>query len=238
MLYFTCETYGVKQTSASESSIIISLVPVAVFLFSGVMLREKINVCQGLCVVASVAGVALMAAAGPGGAVESGGSHLQGVLWLLGAVLAAALYTILSRRAGSHFSAFEVTLVMMWAGALAFGAAGLAEGALTGCAAALVHAWQRPVVLGGLLYLGLIASVAAFFLYNYAVAHMPASRAAVFLNLVPVTSCVAGFLFFGERLGSWQLAGAALILLGVWGTNYFAGRGGRAPVGEEVVYRR
>ncbi|MFZ5631841.1 MAG: DMT family transporter [Bacillota bacterium] len=224
VLYFVCETYGVKLTSASESGVVIALVPVAVTVLSVFMLGEKVTAGQGVCISGAVAGVMLMALGGAGTASGGPPGHLLGILLLFGAVMAGAFYNIFSRRAADSHAPLEITFVMMWLGALVFNAIGLTQSYLTGQQANYYAALQHLPAVTGLLYLGLLSSVVAFFLLNYALSRMPASRTAVFLNLIPLVSLLAGVVFYGERLGPWQLAGCALILLGVWGTNYFAGR--------------
>jgi drug/metabolite transporter (DMT)-like permease len=39
---------------------------------------------------------------------------------------------------------------------------------------------------------------------------------AVFLNLIPVVTVIAGFLLLGERLNAAQLTGGAVVILGVY----------------------
>lgn len=223
VLYFIFETYGVKLTSASESGVVIALVPVAVTVLSVFMLGEKITPLQGVCIGAAVAGVMVMALGGTAPDAGASPNHLLGILMLFGAVMAAGFYNILSRAAAS-LDPMEITFVMMWLGALVFNAIGLAQAVIDGRLANYVTPLRHLPVVAGLSYLGLLSSVVAFFLLNYALSRMPASRTAVFLNLIPLVSLSAGVLFYGERLGPWQLAGCMLILLGVWGTNYFAGR--------------
>ena len=224
VLYFLFETYGIKLTSASESGVVIALVPLAITLLSVIMLGERITAAQGACAGAAVAGVIVMALAGPAADGNDPGGHLLGILMLFGAVVAGGLYNIFSRRAAANFTPMEITFIMMWLGALVFNAIGLAQGLAAGdFSGYTAHLGQLPVAFG-LLYLGLLSSVGAFFLLNYALSRMPASRTAVFLNLIPLVSLLAGVVFYRERLGPWQLAGCTLILLGVWGVNYFAGR--------------
>lgn len=230
VLYFICETYGVKFTSASESGVVIALVPVAVTVFSTFMLEEKIQARQGFCIGAAVIGVMLMALGGPASGAGDDKSHLLGILLLFGAVLAAGFYNIFSRRAAAKYAPLDITFVMMWTGTLVFNAVGLTQSYLTGQLNNYAAAVRHLPVVTGLLYLGLLSSVVAFFLLNYALSRLPASRASVFLNLTPVVSVLAGVLFYGERPGAWQLAGGALILLGVGGTNYFyASQNDRQP---------
>lgn len=220
VLYFIFETYGVKLTSASESGVVIALVPMAVLVLSVFMLGERITGGQGICVAAAVAGVILMALNGPSSG-SAGEGHLVGILMLFGAVVAAGFYNIYSRQAAARFAPLEITFVMMWLGALVFNAVGIAQSAVNGQLAGYFMALRNISVITGLAYLGLLSSVLAFFLLNYSLSRLSASRVAVFLNLIPVVSLLAGVTFYGEHLGVAQLAGCGLILLGVWGANYF-----------------
>ncbi|MFZ5647017.1 MAG: DMT family transporter [Bacillota bacterium] len=225
VLYFIFETYGINYTTASESGVVIALAPMAVMVLSIIMLGERITAGQGVCVASAVAGVAVIALAGTD--TQSGSpsaNHLLGILMLFGAVTAAGFYNIFSRRAAKRLAPFAITFVMMWLGAIVFNSIGLSQSYLTGQLAGYYTSLQHPQVVAGIVYLGLLSSVTAFFLLNYALSRMPASRAAVFLNLIPIVSLMAGILFYGERLGEWQIAGCGLIMLGVWGTNYFAER--------------
>ena len=141
--------------------------------------------------------------------------------------MAAALYNIASRQASSKAAPVEVTYVMMRVGAVAFNAVVIMRAALTGRHLTYFLALGRWETASAILYLGLLSSVGAFFLLNYALAKLSASRVAVFTNLTPVFSFLAGVLFRGERLLAVQLVGAAVVLTGVWGVT--KGTGKRLP---------
>jgi drug/metabolite transporter (DMT)-like permease len=70
--------------------------------------------------------------------------------------------------------------------------------------------------------LGVLSSVGAFLLANYTLSKLPAAQTSVFANLVTVVSVIAGVFFRGESFGYFQLLGAIMIILGVFGTNYFS----------------
>lgn len=72
-----------------------------------------------------------------------------------------------------------------------------------------------------LLGLALIAQIGGQTVIAYAFAHLPASLASVSLLVQPLTAAIAALAIFGERIGPWQLAGAALLLCGI----YFSKRG-------------
>jgi drug/metabolite transporter (DMT)-like permease len=69
---------------------------------------------------------------------------------------------------------------------------------------------------GALLALGLISQLAAYFALVYALGHLPATITSVgLLAQVPCTAVLAMALL-GEPLSGWQVAGGALVLLGIY----------------------
>ncbi|HKM42462.1 MAG TPA: DMT family transporter [Limnochordia bacterium] len=215
ILYFIFETVGVDRTSASESGILIALIPVAVAIFAARMLKERLTVWQWSSILLSVCGVVLLTLPRWGG----GSGQIAGVLALLGAVLAGALYQIFSKKASSTSSPVEVTYMMMWVGAIFFNAIGIWQFARAGELARYLAAMMSVDTLIAILYLGILSSVAAFLCMNYALSHLTPSKCAVFINLTPVISVLAGVFFRGESFAPVQLLGAAVVLLGVWGVG-------------------
>lgn len=228
ILYFVCETAGVKLTTSSEAGMMIALIPVVVAVLGAVFLQEKPTLLQWCFIVLSVFGVGFIVL---GGQAVSVSGHGLGFIALSGAVLAAAVYNILSRRLSAIFQPVELTYVMMWAGAVFFTILAAAEHGAVGSFGILLAPLAEPMVLAAVLYLGLLSSVAAFFCLNYVLSQIEASRSAVFANLTTVVSMIAGVAFRGEPFFWYHWIGGFLILLGVWGTNYFAGsRTRRSPV--------
>jgi drug/metabolite transporter (DMT)-like permease len=69
--------------------------------------------------------------------------------------------------------------------------------------------------VAGILYLGLLASAAAYLLWNHALTQVDAAFAAPFVNLVPIIG-IALALILGETITPMQLAGGGIVGLGVW----------------------
>jgi drug/metabolite transporter (DMT)-like permease len=69
------------------------------------------------------------------------------------------------------------------------------------------------------VYLILACSVSAYLLLNFGLSHVPANKASVFANLVPVVAVSAAFVLLGERLTLWQLVAGVVVIAGVWITN-------------------
>ena len=193
-LYFVFETYGVKFTTVSESSIIIALAPVLITVLSIFMLGEKISAKQFVCIGAAVVGVTVMVLGGNPEESADNAKHLLGLFMLIGAVITTALYNVLSRRAAAKHSPLDITFIMMLVGAVVFNLSGILQSHLTGTWQNYANALQNSSALIGLLFLGVLSSVVAFFLLNYALSELPAPRVAVFLNLITVVSVAAGMI--------------------------------------------
>jgi drug/metabolite transporter (DMT)-like permease len=61
--------------------------------------------------------------------------------------------------------------------------------------------------------------VGAFFCYNFALTQVPASRAAVFVNGIPVVTAMGAWALLNERLNGIQAGGGALVLAAVFIAN-------------------
>ncbi|MEP7040448.1 MAG: DMT family transporter [Chloroflexota bacterium] len=158
-------------------------------------------------VALAIAALGLVLLARPGGA------HVEalGVVAALGAALSFASYLGLARlwadpvRLPTLTVAFWLlvsSLVLTGALQLMVDARGLVpQLSLTG--------WTA------LFWLGLPASALPHVLVIATLRRMPASRAAPFLLLMPISGTLIAAALLGERLDQIQLAGAALILLGI-----------------------
>lgn len=214
VLYFIGETYGIKLTSASESGMMIALMPIAIALFSMLLLKEKLLIHQWISVAASIAGMALIIGAK---GFQPGTGSLLGYLFLLAAVTAEGAFSPLSRKISARCSPIEITFAMMCVGAVFFNAIGLTEAGLSGTISAYFTDALDFGTAGGILYLAVLSSIVAFFMYNYALSNIKASTSASFCNLTTVISVLAGVAFGGEKLYPLQIAGMLMILLSIWG---------------------
>lgn len=217
-IYFVFETLGVKLTSASESGMIIATIPVIVTFFSIIFLKERPSIWQVGSVFLSVSGVLFIVwMTGTSGS----GGNLTGIMCLFGAVLAAGVYNILSRKLSFSFTPVEITFVMMWFGAILFNVISIFQHLSNGSMSTFFVPLASWNVVSALLYLGVLSSIGAFFLLNYMLSRMEASRSAVFSNLTTIVAIIAGVFLRGDVFYWYHLLGGVLILLGVYGTNYF-----------------
>ncbi|MGE5676861.1 MAG: DMT family transporter [Pseudomonadota bacterium] len=216
--YFICETTGVNLTTSSESGIMIALIPVIVTIFAAVFLKEKPGKAQLMFILFSVLGVVFIVLMS-GDAGSSG--HYAGLIALFGAVLAAGVFNILSRKLSQSFTPVEITFVMMWTGALVFNLYYILSRVISGETVGYFTSLNSMSALVPILYLGILSSVCAFFMANFTLSKLPAASSAVFSNLTTVISIIAGVFVRHEAFHWYQILGGIMIILGVWGTNRY-----------------
>lgn len=216
LLYFIFELYGLSLVSSALSGIIISLVPVGVMLLAVVFLKEKPTFVQVICTVVSIVGVGVISILSN----DNSKNHFWGVLLLIGAVICAAVFNILSRGESARFSPFERTYMMFLLGCIGFNI--LAMTVLKGeFLPQVIFAATEPKFIIAIIYLAVLSSVAAFMLYNYSTSVISAVRSSSFSNIITVVTVLAGVFILSEHLSVWEYILCAIIISGVWGVNVF-----------------
>ncbi len=74
---------------------------------------------------------------------------------------------------------------------------------------------SHPTIWGGLLYLGIISTAGAFYLWSRGLQLLNASGGGLFFFFQPMVGAFLGWLLLGERIGVTFWIGSALILAGV-----------------------
>lgn len=202
-LYFLCENNGVKLLSASESSLVIGVIPVATMLAERVFLKTKLGPRAYIGAILSFAGVGLIAARSEGAT-----SSPLGFLYMAGAALAWVLYSFITRPLSSRYGRVSVTFWQSFFGLLGFIPFAIAEGPSLSMLAG-------PIILH-VLYLGIFCSAIGYWFYVSSLEILGPGPSSTFINLIPVVSVIAAFFLLGERLAGLQLAGGAAAIAGVY----------------------
>ena len=213
ILYFLCESYGIVYTSSSFAGTIIAVIPIAGIVFDVLIMHSKVRMRQVVCAILSAIGVAITTIG-----AEGMKSSVLGLLILLGAVAAGALFYVFSKKSGDHYNALEQTYVMFALGSLVY-----VIFALVQCRGQyqelILGALGEPIFIIAVLYLAVLSSVAAFVSLNWGTVRVTVSEASIFANLTTVISIAAGVVFLHETFSLFQIAGAAVIIGSVYVAN-------------------
>lgn len=214
-LYSLFSTFGLNLIASSEAVMMVALVPVFSGLFSAIFLKERPSITQWLFTGLSIAGIIYIQGSLQG--VESPSQPIGFILMIM-AVMSGAAYNVTSRQASKQFKPLEVTYAMMLFGAASLNTLYLIELAITRNLSAYVLNLAQPSLLLSALYLGVFATVVAFFMLNYALSVLPAHRVAVYANLVTIIGIFAGYLLLNEPLFTFHFIGSFMVIVGVYGT--------------------
>ncbi|QAA31579.1 DMT family transporter [Clostridium manihotivorum] len=218
VIYFIFETYGVKNASSSVAGLMLALIPIAVTLLGAYFLNEVPSIKRILFIVLSVSGVALI---GIMSSTGGQGTSILGIILLLGAVTSAGFYSIISRKVSKYYTPVEITYFMMFFAALCFTVMNVVDVLINGNIYNYFEPLKSKTFIISILYLGIISSIIAYFLTNFTLSKIQASKTSVFSNVSTIVSIVAGVLILNESFHIYHFVGSILILTGVWGTNKF-----------------
>jgi len=206
-LYFIAENTALRITLASNVALLVCTAPIFTTIFSHIFLKnEKLNRYLWHGSLLALTGVVFVA--------FNGRFILQinplGDLLCLLAALSWAFYTILLKRLEKRYPTLLITRKVFFYGII-FLLPLFIFRPLNMDTAILM----QPVVLGNLLYLGIVASLLCYFLWNTAVKKLGAVRTTNYVYLIPLVTLLTSVIVIDETITWITMAGALLILAGV-----------------------
>jgi len=203
---------GTKLSTAHMGAVITSASPAFIAIFAVWLLQERLNWGQIGGIVLATAGVLIVV-----GVPDAADTHssLAGNLILLAAAVSWALYTVLSKKATSQYSSLSVTTYVALFGLLFTSPVMVWELSVT--PVDWHFGWK---IWAGVLYIGIISTAGAFYLWNKGFELMQAGSGAGFFFIQPIVGSFLGWLLLGEHLGASFFAGAFFIFLGVGLSNW------------------
>jgi len=193
---------GSQFMEAGSAAFLVNTVPIWTALLATAFLGERLRAAGWAGIALSFAGaVLILVGSGRSVALE------PGVLAVLAAALAQALYFILQKRVLQRYSPLQVVCVSTWIGTVLMMPTGL--GVLETLAAA------PPPVTAVVVYLGIFPGAAAFLLWSFVLTRIAASQASSFLYLVPPAAIGISWATLDEVPAAIALAGGVLALAGV-----------------------
>ncbi|MBI3164505.1 MAG: DMT family transporter [Chloroflexi bacterium] len=197
---------GTKLSTASNGSLVTSATPAFVLLFAPFLLGEKTTTRRIVALVISSLGV--LAVIDPRNA-ELSPSLFWGNMSLLAAALTWALYSVLVRKVSQTQDLLISSAIMLLGGIPSSLALSIWEVNTVGIGEI------TPGIIGGLLFLGIISTAIAMFLWNYAFAELPAAVASLTFFAQPVVGTLLGWFFLAEAITPLFIIGGVLIGVGI-----------------------
>lgn len=193
---------GTHLSTAANGALVTSSTPAFVLLFAALLLREQVTWLRLLSLGLATAGVWLILQPEAG---QFSSDLFWGNLYLAIAALTWALYSVLMRRATRQVDVLNASLVALAGGLPVSAPLGLWEIARQGYGTLTLE------VIGGILFLGVISTALAMYLWNFAFAHLEAGVASLTFFAQPLVGVALSILFLGESLSASLLLGGGLI---------------------------
>lgn len=215
--YNTLAYVALNYTAATNALLLNSFIPIATIALSWAFLKKHLGSIEWLGVLLSLSGVTIIVCRGDLQTLASLSLNV-GDLWMLAAVFTWALYTI-----GLQWRPVGVDPMLLLAAFIVIGLLALAP----------LYAWEiahgRSIQisassLAGIAYTGIFPGFLGYVFYNRAVGEVGASKASLFIHLMPVFGTLLAALFLSEIPHSYHYLGIVLIFTGIYLTTAAPGQ--------------
>lgn len=197
---------GTDKSTAVNGSLVTSASPAFIVLFAVLILREQLTFQRIGAVILATVGVFIIIDLSK---ADFGSDTFAGDIALATAAITWGLYSVLVRRVSANLDTLVVTLFAFLGGLI-----------LT-IPAALIELTQRPVgevsgnIILGILYLGIVSTAGAMWLWNRAFALVDASIASLFFFAQPLVGALLGVFLLDQAMTTNLWIGSTLIAAGV-----------------------
>jgi drug/metabolite transporter (DMT)-like permease len=203
-MLFLIQFEGLARTTVSHAALMVGTAPILLGIAAALFAHERLDARRWLLLATSTIGALLIVFGTPSRADGQGPTAI-GDLLVVVSLFAGVGWILLCKQLMTKYRPSVITAVVMITGTI------------------LLDAWvlmtsgPPPIDLSARVWLalaaqGVFATTAATLLWNWGVAHVPASEAGVFVNLEPALGAVLGVMILGETLGWTGVAGGALII--------------------------
>lgn len=200
-IYYILENNGLMRISANDASIIVAMLPVFTAIIEKFVLKKRMNLITLSGIILSIVGVYLVI-----GAKLEGGSLIGYFLMFLSAI-SFAIYLVVTKPLFQKYS--DITIAFYQS--------------IIGCIGFIPFLFFEDVkweiidlnLLANFLFLAVVCSALANYIYLYALNNTSISVSAIFLNLIPVVTFISSYLIYGEKLSGIQLLGALIVIASV-----------------------
>lgn len=205
----TCQFIGTKLSDAHTGSLVTSATPAFMVIFAAIILKEKLTARRLLSTIIATIGVIIVI----GWDIEIG-SYFIGTIILVGAAITWALLSIYVKIASARFSSLVITTY-----AIFFSLFFITPFMIWEFQSSSIEHMNMYVLLG-ILYLGIVSTAGAFFLWNKGLELTDASIGSLFFFFQPIVGSLLGWLLLNETLNSNFFIGGILIICSVIITTF------------------
>jgi len=202
-LLYVFQFTGIKYTTASTSAVLINTNVMFIAILSFLILRESFTLKKVAGILLSFLGATIIVT---NGYLDIEGSFIGDVLILLSA-FCWAVYSIVGKRLLDKYDPLTLNAYAFALGVVFYFPFVIKD-----------FGSVFSISLGGwliVLYLALFCSIFGYIAWYFVLSHVEASKAAIFLNLIPLFTILLSLLI-GEIVTMFLIAGAVCIIYGIY----------------------
>lgn len=201
---------GLTVTTATNATILQSVIPIAILVLSAFWLKEAVSKQQWLGVFISLSGVLILITKGNLSSLLEFTIN-QGDIYVLIAVILWAIYSILLRFRPAELGGFTFFGITVLIGSIALLPFAIIEYNYY----SPVIVWQQSTFLS-ILYMAIFPSILAYVFWNKGVHELGAAKAGLFIHLMPCYGLVLSSFFLNEKIYPFHIGGVLLIFCGIY----------------------
>ena len=207
-LFNTLVYISARTTDTANMALFASTTPIFVVILARIFLGESISSLRACGLLIAISGMVTIATRGSL-EILLNMTFRVGDIWMLLAGLLWAVYSILVKKKPAAISPYSFLGVIFLIGVIPLIPAAFIEQQFH-------PEWvMTPAIIGATLYIGLGASLAAFFLWNSAVMIIGPGTSSLFQYFMPVFSGIGAYFLLGQPITLSHAIGFVLIFTGV-----------------------
>jgi drug/metabolite transporter (DMT)-like permease len=206
--------YGLRHITAGRASLIIATNPVFTAIFSALFFKdERLNGLRSAGIFISVVGALVVITEGNLSEILI---HNIGIgdLLIAGCALSWTAYSLIGKRVMKGLSPLAAVYYSACAGSVFLFFPAAFSGELFKISNFMWMDWFNIV------YMAYFAATLGFFWYNEGIHFIGAAKTSVFAGFIPVSAIILGWALLDELISVSLIVGAALIVCGVYLTNF------------------
>ncbi len=205
-LYLVFEGYALRYTTAGQAALIVSTLPLMTGICAAIFLREELKLKTVWGFIVSILGVFILTWSAD--LSQSSPNPFLGNFLEFMAMVMATGYVLIVRFLSTRYHALFLTAVQAFVGTLFFLPLMMTTDDFPGLK---IHV----SAIYSIIFLGMFVTVLAYWLYNYGIGKISATKAATFGNMIPVFALLISWIMLGEVLNPRQIGASLLIAYGI-----------------------
>jgi drug/metabolite transporter (DMT)-like permease len=198
--------FGTRHTTSGVAALVVALAPGITVILALALGLERIRPRHVVGLVVAFAGVVVVVALGSGQDLSF--ESVQGPLLVLGAPISFALYNVILKPLLGRYDLLALTAASSLVGTI-----GLVPLVRASTVDVVVDASPRIAAL--VLYLGVLATLLGYILWNAGLKGLGPTRAVTYAYGIPALAVVFGAILLDEPITGWLVLGAVLVLGGI-----------------------